>query len=866
MTDTSGPTLLQPQFDAPRPPRAASAVAAVPGVRSSAERAVSGLAGLAIDVLKGRLSSVDPMLPRRYLPYLLTISVTDPEVFQAVSLFSANANQGHDIVVDAPEGKEGLVAAAEASINAWAERVNVHGGGVEGLVNHMIQQVAVTGAISSEDVLLANRRGVARVVDVPAQDIEWRWGGDQRGWVPLQETGRGYLELDPRTYRYYAWRTAQNNPFAIPPFASAINSMLRQDDMDDQLDSVLEKQGWLGFLVIVVPPEDSDMESMEDPLNEHARRAKEEERLAQIGAKLTNTNYRKGIAVLQRGMEFQYQAAPGSAGANVEQFIRHVEERKFSGLGIGPQMFGRQWAQSETFIGTVKTLLQDYSENFQRLVAKRLEDSVRLQLLLEDLRVSASVAFKPIPRLSPLEQAQADSSHWSTILDKLAAGAINPDRGAAELGLDDWFDPTRIPKTPGSGFGERSAWSVIKEMVDWGVISPQKAADLLGVAETWFDPSKIGGSSQGLSFPFSRAYRFRYRALGNRYEFQRPRLPDVESKPAPQAKSYAGEVTAIVRPDRALRDLVRRFMARYAGRLAPVLDEMQVRILADLRADLVAANPSQWRDEDEFGRWALDRLNRSFRTHYREYGNDALIDRVAEAHGEIYEGWRTEDRTIWAQRDVPESALKLVPEDERAISSLTQSDAFHMSVYLDDMSGDERKHLERLVAQEFAEGGRDVTDPDVADDLVNRMARSGGMLIRRRDHGREGGAESETDEQAFARMGYRVRRIVNTSVMRSRNTTAILGMNEAGITHMKFVATKDGRTSDLCRAMDGQLIPVELAASYLHRFHAMSAEQQERELKVLKASDVVPQLEAGNMRGTLPPLHPNCRSRIEAEG
>ena len=55
--------------------------------------------------------------------------------------------------------------------------------------------------------------------------------------VPSQSAGRR-VELDERTYRYFALDTVEGSPYGVPLFAGAINAKLDELQQDDQVAAV----------------------------------------------------------------------------------------------------------------------------------------------------------------------------------------------------------------------------------------------------------------------------------------------------------------------------------------------------------------------------------------------------------------------------------------------------------------------------------------------------------------------------------------------------------------------------------------------------------------------------------------------------
>jgi hypothetical protein len=439
---------------------------------------------------------------------------------------------------------------------------------------------------------------------------------------------------------------------------------------------------------------------------------------------------------------------------------------------------------------------------------------VALDLALAGVAVDAWIAFEPAPGAKPQEDAAALNLRWQTAKDQAVSGARDPDEVMKEQGYDGWFDKSRLPSSQAAA------------------MSP---------------------------FGFTGAI-FRFDKSRGRYRFIRPSLGHVSTPPKParrgRQRNAAGPGAA------ALQRMVTRFLNRYAGKVAPVLGRLQFDVLEDLKAAVAAAPENTWKDADEFGRWALNEMQTSFGKRWSEYGGAEFETRVLEQHEAMAKAWREDMRKRWSEKDLP---AELGESTTDAVKALAATDTHHMSVYLESLSGAERKTMENVIAEQFLNAGQDVYNPDVMDDLLNRMERSGSLLLRRRDHGREGGEASETDEQARERMAERVARIVETTVMRSRNTAEIYGLEDAA--YETFVVVRDPGSEaipgEICTEMDGRTFSVEVAAKAMRDFHAMTAEEQEAELTRQReaTADDRESLPAGQV----PPYHPWCRCTLEGQ-
>ncbi|GAG09040.1 unnamed protein product, partial [marine sediment metagenome] len=262
-------------------------LAALPaGGRSSRESQHTLLAGIASYL--AYWDGVEPLLPPGYLEQIVRIAVVNPDMSQAVSNWVAIGNPGHDLIII---GEDEAVAAAERRLNAKARSLARHMAGIDGLVNKYLEQVALTGAISSEDVVTLGPAGggVEQVVIVPTSQIRFKREGGE--YVPYQLVDGEELLLNPITYRYLAHMTIENSPYAKPPMVAAIEPILDQRIMKKNLQFVIKKFGLFGLISAAVTPPNRDLREPED---EYQKRV--QSYLKQV-LEAFKENFHEGLAV-----------------------------------------------------------------------------------------------------------------------------------------------------------------------------------------------------------------------------------------------------------------------------------------------------------------------------------------------------------------------------------------------------------------------------------------------------------------------------------------------------------------------------------------------------------------------------------------
>ncbi len=455
---------------------AAIPVAALPGGgRSSQESLATITKGLASYL--SYWDGVEPALPSSYLDQIARISLVNPDMSQALSNWVALGNPGHDLVIT---GDQDIVPAAHRRINAKAVSLARHTAGIDGLVNKYLEQVALTGAISSEDVVaLGSNPGVDEVVIVPVRQIRFRREGDQ--YVPYQLPDQGdEIRLNPVTYRYLAFMTIENSPYAKPPMLAALEPILNQHEMKKNIQFIIKKFGLFGLISASVTPPKREVR---ETANEYQKRV--QAYLADV-LKAFKENFQEGMAVYTSDISVERTNLTSDA-RGVQEIFRMNEEQVFSGLGSDASMHGRTYSTTETYARVVFNLLQRHVEGFQRPVKRRIERTYQLDLALAGIPVEqVTLHFHRARSQDPLTDARAQDLAWRVLREKVETGLVDPNAAARELGYDGWNDASRITFAGGAKL--------------------------------------LPGHQRTLSAPLERFHRFRFDQFAQRYFHRRPHI------------------------------------------------------------------------------------------------------------------------------------------------------------------------------------------------------------------------------------------------------------------------------------------------------------------------------------------------------
>ncbi len=132
----------------------------------------------------------------------------NPDLSQMHELIIDLANTGHsiEIVPENPKIKEEL--------DSLAETLNT-----DSLVNQLLSQIVLYGAISIEIVVDEKLKGVKEVVRVPPPTVYFLWNEETQSYEPYQWIGTEEpVKLNPWTYLYIPLLTLDSSPYAIPHY------------------------------------------------------------------------------------------------------------------------------------------------------------------------------------------------------------------------------------------------------------------------------------------------------------------------------------------------------------------------------------------------------------------------------------------------------------------------------------------------------------------------------------------------------------------------------------------------------------------------------------------------------------------------
>ncbi|MBE7439113.1 MAG: hypothetical protein HS115_11700 [Spirochaetales bacterium] len=379
---------------------------------------------------KFSIEQVQPDFPIDFLDLIQRLVMITPDLSQAVKRIVQLANTGLEFELE--DASDEMREKARLEIKDF---LAAH----PSIINRLIRQVALTGAVSAEAVPNLDMKGLAEMRPVRVASVRFA-REEARGrttYVPHQLIQNGYALLNPRQYYYEALETTEESPYAIPPFIAAIESVFIQKDASTSIKSVLGKLGLLGFLHVV------RRRPRPRPGDRPEELAAREEKELQLLRDSALSKLSKGLIVSYDDVSTEHAPVTGDT-RGFDSVWKTNEEQIASGLDIDPAILGRSYSTTETYAGVVFTAFVRKLANLRHPVENFLKFALTLHLRslgYQFSRLSAqwgndAAIDRQADALAEKARAETEQLQIGNVLTKKAAGIIGLDDAARELGYE----------------------------------------------------------------------------------------------------------------------------------------------------------------------------------------------------------------------------------------------------------------------------------------------------------------------------------------------------------------------------------------------------------------------------------------------
>ncbi len=414
-----------------------------------------------VDPIKNLNSSftfVKPDFNFEAIPLIRTLRTHNPDVGLVVNDLKELTNTGHDVSfsADTPhtEAKKMREYLAE-STKSWADGVP----DIDGLVNKMISQLWVSGALSMEFVPNRQMNKVKTAALVNPEEIRFKLSNRTGRYEPYQvgkfKTDQIVtdVKLNPKQYVYYGMNGDTEVPYGIPPFITALEAIEVQKDMKDNISYVTDQVGIMGFLeFLMAKPHQEAGES------ELAYKQRLEATLTELRGNIKN-GFKEGVVV---GYQDDHESKFHSTTQNInglDNVFNLNEVQVANGLKTTPSFLGISQGTTESYMSIVFTKMLSQLRNAQNIVSKVLEFGYKFDLRLAGFNPkhikSLEVNFKPSTITDDLKTQQAGEIKRRNLKADYDQGIIGQDTFAELLGYKkaDQKEPRQVVQ-PEMGEGE----------------------------------------------------------------------------------------------------------------------------------------------------------------------------------------------------------------------------------------------------------------------------------------------------------------------------------------------------------------------------------------------------------------------------
>lgn len=410
--------------------------------------------------------SLSYMLPFEALDYIEVLATYNPDYSQAVENIKTLANSGHELFVGADSSLQ--QRRIKELLETNARLIQESHGGIDGLIDKLLDQAAVFGAMCGEWVLNEDLTEVVDFVDINPKTIRFFWDESTQRYAPYQKvnalqeadarkagqpTLNGCVKLNELTFHYYAFDAAPGSPYGTPPFLAALENIGIQRDMVANMSQIVKKIGLLGIVDVTVkalPPKPG--ESAEDYM---ARAGSYLDSYVEVVQNMV----RDGGIVHFDDMETQSTNIAGNASGATAIFKQN-EELIFSGLKSMPSVQGRSYSTTETYAGVAYDIIIRNTKSYQRGCKRMIESGYWLMATLAGLQpTKISLKFGDNKTLHRLQDAQSEAVEIKNALIKWLCGVIDQADFAQELGYSDVKKEMEEPPPEALGKAESNAQS-----------------------------------------------------------------------------------------------------------------------------------------------------------------------------------------------------------------------------------------------------------------------------------------------------------------------------------------------------------------------------------------------------------------------
>ena len=323
---------------------------------------------------------VTPSFRSNIIPLIRDLYKVNPDMSIAIQDMFKLSNTGHTISF--PNNTPEEAKKMKEHLSMVSKRWSNYTAGINGLVNRFIVQCLTSGAISIEAVPNNKLDGISTIVFVNPENIYFRrlengvYHPYQKNPYTILNDKPDFIKLNTETYIYVGMYNDTDEPYGVPPFMAALDSIKGQHDMRINFKHIMELMGMVGFL-------EAKMEKPPREPNEsvQAYRARLNNTLVKLKKNMMG-GLKDGIVTgYKEDHEFKLNSTTQSL-QNLEKPWAMNQQSVANGLGINSNIIGVQTSNTEGGAGILLSKMISQLKNIQMLISHILEFIYTLELRL----------------------------------------------------------------------------------------------------------------------------------------------------------------------------------------------------------------------------------------------------------------------------------------------------------------------------------------------------------------------------------------------------------------------------------------------------------------------------------------------------
>ena len=329
-------------------------------------------------LLKEQQELVTPSFREDIVPLIRDLYKINPDVGIALQDMFKLANTDHFIKF--PYNTEKEADEMRKFLKDSRDQWGLFNSGFYGLVNKMLVQCLVGGAISVEAVPNRDLTNLSTVIFINPENVRFKRRQDGV-YHPYQKTTRtlrpdGLVKLNPSTYFYAPIFNDTDEPYGIPSFMPSLDSIDGQYVMRNNFKHIMEQMGLLGFLEVkMAKPDKRGSES------DQAYIARLNNNLRQLKRNVMEGMSDGVVTGYIDDHEFDLKSTTKNL-TNVDKLWEMNQQSIANGLGVSGNIIGISNANTEGGAGILLSKLISQLRNVQYVTQNVIVKIYELALLL----------------------------------------------------------------------------------------------------------------------------------------------------------------------------------------------------------------------------------------------------------------------------------------------------------------------------------------------------------------------------------------------------------------------------------------------------------------------------------------------------